>query len=127
MTTSNAETVKDKKATIGGSIQPWPHRCQDWVAINASRKAEDNILPAVRTRHPTLEHLDTKYKNAVQDLSQELTKLLHKFRLHLGDDIPETARADANRQYISIPQLRYSMQNEEDKLVPQMERNAEAQ
>ena len=60
-------------------------------------------------------------------MSQGLLEFFHTYRADLGDNIPETDRVEANKQYISIRQLRESLQNAVDKLVPRLEENAEVQ
>ena len=85
---------------------------------NAPGRTDNSIVPAVRSRPPTLANLESRYKNAVEDLSQELLEFFHAFRVNSQDDIPETDRAEANKQWISIRQLRGSLQHAVDKLVP---------
>ena len=93
-------------------------------STNAPGKADERFVPAVRSRPPTLANLETRYKNALDDLNQELLGFFHTVRVNSQDEIPETDRAEANKQYISIRQLRESLQYAVDKLVPQLEKNA---
>ena len=69
-------------------------------------------------------NLESRYKNALDDLDQELLEFFHAFQVNSQDDIPETDRAEANKQWISIRQLRGSLQHAVDKLVPHLEKNA---
>ena len=47
-------------------------------ATNAPGKADDRIVSAVRSRLPTLANLESRYKNAVEDLNQELLGFFQK-------------------------------------------------
>ena len=121
---NSAEAAKNKESDNIRKNSALDTQMKRLESTNAPGKTDSSIVPAVRRRPPTLANLESRYKNALDDLDQELLEFFHAFQVNSQDDIPETDRAEANKQWISIRQLRGSLQHAVDKLVPHLEKNA---
>ena len=99
---NRAEAAKSKEGDNVRKNSALDTQMKRLGATNASGRAENIALPSTRRKHMTLDKATVKYKDAVEELEEELAEFKASYQATVDDKVPDADQAEANKLYRTI-------------------------